>query len=86
MGGLGTFALGVSAALAARAFAPALGRWARPAVRGAIKQGIILSQGAQVRMSEMREDIEDLVAEARDDVRRDRTSRGQPEAAAGPDA
>ena len=49
MGGFGTFALGVTAALAARAFAPALGRIARPALRGALKQGIILSQGAQVR-------------------------------------
>ena len=68
MGGFATFTLGVAAALSARAFAPTLGRWARPAVRGAIKQGIILSQGAQVRASGLREDLEDLVAEARADV------------------
>jgi hypothetical protein len=68
MGGLATFTLGVAAALSARAFAPALGRWARPAVRGAIKQGIILSQGAQVRAAGLREDLEDLVAEARAEV------------------
>lgn len=71
MGGLGTFALGVGAALAARAFGPSLGRWARPVVRGALKQGIILSQGAQVRAAGLREDLEDLVEEARDDVRRE---------------
>ncbi|HEU5318868.1 MAG TPA: DUF5132 domain-containing protein [Chloroflexota bacterium] len=65
MGTFATFTLGVAAALGARAFAPALGRWARPAVRGAIKQGLILSQGAQVRAAGLREDLEDLVAEAR---------------------
>ncbi|HEV2126269.1 MAG TPA: DUF5132 domain-containing protein [Chloroflexota bacterium] len=66
---MGTFALGVSAALVARALAPAIGRWARPAVRTVIKQGIILSEGAQVRAAELREDLEDLVAEARAETR-----------------
>ena len=65
MNGMGTFALGVVAALAARAMGPSLGRMLRPAARAAIKQGIVLSQGAQVRAAEMREDLEDLVAEAR---------------------
>ena len=68
MGGLATFTLGVAAALTARTFAPTLGRWARPAVRGAIKQGIILSQGAQIRAAGLREDLEDIVAEARAEV------------------
>jgi hypothetical protein len=66
--GMGTFALGVGAALAARAFGPPMGRWLRPAARGAIKQAIILSQGAQIRAAELREDMEDLVAEAREEL------------------
>ena len=71
MGTLGTFALGVTAALAARSFATPLGRWARPILRGAVKQGIILSQGAQVRAAGLREDLEDLVAEAREEAAQD---------------
>ena len=65
MNGLGAFGLGVAAALTARMFGPQIGRALRPAARGAIKQGIILSQGAQARAAEMREDLEDLMAEAR---------------------
>ena len=68
MTGMGTFALGVGAALAARAFAPSLGRALRPAARSVIKQGIMLTQGAQVRAAELREDLEDLVAEAREEA------------------
>jgi hypothetical protein len=69
MGSIGTFALGVGAALAARVLAPSIGRWTRPVVRNAIKQGIILSEGAQIRAAELREDLEDLVAEARSEAR-----------------
>ena len=65
MNGLGAFGLGVAAALTARMFGPQIGRALRPAARGAIKQGIILSQGAQARAAELREDLEDLMAEAR---------------------
>lgn len=68
MGSFGAFALGIGAALAARAFGPALGRWTRPVVRGVVKQGIILGQGAQIRAAGLREDLEDLVAEARAEV------------------
>ena len=76
MGGIGTFALGVTAALAARAFAPALGRIARPALRGALKQGIILSQGAQVRAAGLREDLEDLMAEAQAELKQSAATTG----------
>ena len=84
MGGLGTFALGVTAALVARVAAPALGRWARPVVRGAVKQGLVLSQGAQVRTAGLREDLEDLVAEAREEVRQDSQAAQAAQAARGP--
>ncbi|MGI8423104.1 MAG: DUF5132 domain-containing protein, partial [Chloroflexota bacterium] len=83
MGGLGTFALGVTAALAARAFAPRLGRWARPAARGVVKQGIILAHGAQVRSAGLREDLEDLMAEARAELREQAQAQGGAQAGAG---
>jgi hypothetical protein len=79
MNGMGAFALGVGAALTARALGPAIGRWVRPAARAVVKQGIILSQGAQVRAAELREDLEDLVAEARAEAR----AEAKPEATAG---
>jgi hypothetical protein len=69
LGGLGVFALGVGAAVTARAVAPAIGRWARPAVRGVVKEAVILSQGVQVRAAELREDLEDLVEEVRDEAK-----------------
>jgi len=70
MEGLSTFALGVGAALVASAAGPPLGRRLRPLVRGAIKQVIIVGQGAQVRAAGLREDLEDLVEEAREDASR----------------
>lgn len=70
MGGAGTFALGVAAALVAGALGPALGRRTRPLARGAIKQAIIVGEGARQRAQGLREDWEDLVEEARSDVRR----------------
>jgi hypothetical protein len=45
-------------------------RRARPLLRGALTQAIILGQGAQARAAELREDLDDLVEEARDDLRR----------------
>lgn len=71
MGTAGTFALGVGAALMAKALAPAIGRWTRPLARTIVKQGVILSEGAQVRASQLREDLEDLVAEARAEARQE---------------
>jgi hypothetical protein len=70
MGGLGTFALGVAAALTAGAIGPALLRRGRPLAREIVKQCIILGEGARVRADGLREDLQDLVAEAREDLRR----------------
>jgi hypothetical protein len=69
---LGTFALGVLAALVARAAGPVLARRARPLAREAIKQAIILGDGARARAEGLREDWEDLVAEARAAARAER--------------
>ena len=73
MGGLGqfgSFVLGVAAALVAGASGPALGRRLRPMARGAVKQAIVLSEGARVRAAGLQEDLEDLMAEARAELRR----------------
>jgi hypothetical protein len=75
MEGVGTFALGVGAALVARALAAPLGRRARPLLRGAVKQAIILGQGTQARTAGLREDLQDLVEEARADARREAAPR-----------
>jgi Protein of unknown function (DUF5132) len=77
MEGIGTFALGVAAALVAGAAGPALGRRLRPVVRGAIKQAIILSEGVRARTQGLREDLEDLTAEARAEVRQRQAQQTQ---------
>jgi hypothetical protein len=70
MGSFGTFAAGVAAALVAQALGPALARRGRPMAREVIKQLIILGDGARARAEGLREDLEDLVAEAREGLRR----------------
>ena len=62
--GLGTFALGVAAALVARAVGPSLGRRSRPLVRETIKQAMILGDGVRARTEGLQEDLADLAAEA----------------------
>ena len=69
MGGFGTFAAGVAAALVAQALAPALARRGRPVAREAIKQLIILGDGARARAEGLREDLRDLAEEAREGPR-----------------
>ena len=53
--GLGTFALGVAAALVARAVGPSLGRRSRPLVRETIKQAMILGDGVRARTEGLQE-------------------------------
>jgi hypothetical protein len=67
--GLGTFALGVVAALVARAVGPSLGRRSRPLVRETIKQAMILGDGVRARTEGLQEDLADLAAEARAEAR-----------------
>jgi Protein of unknown function (DUF5132) len=43
---------------------PALTRWGRPAVKGAIKQGVVAYAVLRERASEMGETMSDLLAEA----------------------
>jgi hypothetical protein len=57
-------AIGVAGALAGLAITSVLRRLAKPVALGAVKQSILLQHAAQARWEELREDIEDLQAEA----------------------
>ena len=83
MEGLGTFALGVAAAVVAQAGGPSLARKARPVVRGILKQAIILGQGARVRTEGLRQDLEDLAAEAKVEARQEARQQQATRGAAG---
>lgn len=50
---------------------PALAKAARPTVRAAIKSGIVLTERAQELIAETNEQLEDIFAEARDELVRE---------------
>ncbi len=50
---------------------PALAKAARPTVRAAIKSGILLAERGRELMSETSEQLEDIFAEARDELLRE---------------
>lgn len=54
----------LAAAALAPAWRPALSRWGRPAVKGAMKQGIVAYATLRERAAEMGETMSDLMAEA----------------------
>jgi hypothetical protein len=62
------FALGVVAASALRAYGPALGRLLRPVVKETIKGGLVAGRELQTLADEVREELEDVAAEARAEV------------------
>jgi len=67
-------AIGIGAAVAAAAFIPilpALAKAARPTVRAVIKSGIVLTGRAQELIAETNEQLEDIFAEARDELIRE---------------
>jgi len=67
-------AIGVGATVVAAAFIPilpALAKAARPTVRAAIKSGIVLSGKAQELIAETNEQLEDIFAEAKDELARE---------------
>ncbi len=72
----------VSAAAAALApvWRPALSRWGRPAMRGAVKQGMLAYGVVRERAAEMAETVSDLVAEAQVELAVERASESEPEA------
>jgi hypothetical protein len=64
----GVFFWGAASGLALAVAAPLLGKQARPAVRGAIKGGILAGRYVQKVASSVKEDVQDLSAEAAADL------------------
>ncbi|MGZ5030301.1 MAG: DUF5132 domain-containing protein [Methylobacter sp.] len=67
-------AIGIGATVFAAAFIPilpALAKVARPTVRSVIKSGIVLTGKAQELIAETSEQLEDIFAEARDELLRE---------------
>jgi len=68
----GAFLVGLAGALAGGALGSLLGRAAKPLAIGAIKQGIGIRENARARAAELREDLDDLVAQAEHEHRAQR--------------
>ncbi|MGZ4980271.1 MAG: DUF5132 domain-containing protein [Methylobacter sp.] len=67
-------AIGIGVTVVAAAFIPilpALAKAARPTVRAVIKSGIVLTGRAQELIAETNEQLEDIFAEARDELIRE---------------
>jgi hypothetical protein len=62
------FFWGALSGLAVAVAAPVLGRQARPAVRGAIKGGLVAGRYFQRVTSSVKEDLQDMTAEAKADL------------------
>ena len=77
---------GIVVSLAAAALAPvwrpALSRWGRPAVKGAIKQGVVAYTVLRERASEMGETMSDLLAEAQVELATESTGEADSESIA----
>lgn len=66
----------VAAAALAPVWRPALSRWGRPALKGAIKQGVVAYAVLRERASEMGENMSDLLAEAQVELATEGTDGG----------
>ena len=66
--GKGVFLWGAASGLALAAAAPILSRQAKPVVRGAIKSGILAGRYMQKTASGIKEDVQDIAAEAKADL------------------
>ncbi len=56
--------LGAGLALLAPLWRPAVARWGRPAAKGALKGGLAAYELSRVRLAELGEQAQDLLAEA----------------------
>lgn len=71
-------AIGIGATVLASAVIPvlpAIARAARPTARAAIKSGIILAERGREFIAEASEEIEDILAEARAELKRENTMK-----------
>jgi Protein of unknown function (DUF5132) len=67
-GGRKVFFLGAASGLAFALVAPLFGKQARPAVRGAIKGGMLAGRYVKRVASSVKEDVQDIAAEAKADL------------------
>jgi len=65
----------VAAASLAPVWRPALSRWGRPVLKGAIKQGVLAYAVLRERTAEMGETMSDLVAEAQVELATERVAQ-----------
>jgi Protein of unknown function (DUF5132) len=73
-GGRKVFFLGAASGLAFALAAPLFGKQARPAVRGAIKGGMLAGRYVKRVASGVKEDVQDIAAEAKADLDAEKTS------------
>ncbi len=76
-------AVGIAAAFLRPLWLPVMARWGRPAAKAAIKQGVLAYELGRERVSELGENVSDLVAEAQVELAADRASQHLAETAAG---
>ena len=74
-------ALSVAAAFLGPLWRPTVSRWGRPAAKAAIKQGLIAYEAGRIRLAELGESVEDVLAEAQVELA---AERHRPGAAATP--
>jgi hypothetical protein len=67
-------ALGAAGKKLLRAAGPRVGRASRPVVRSAIREGVLLQRELQQMVESVREDLEDVAAEAIQEAERPRPS------------
>ncbi len=65
---LKTFGLGVGSALVAMAVFPVVAAVARPVAKGFVKGGLNLKDQAKQAYAESKEKVEDIVAEAKEEI------------------
>lgn len=73
-------AVSVAAAALAPVWRPALARWGRPLMKGAVKQGVLAFAAVRERTAEMSETVTDLVAEVQVELATEHAARATDEA------
>ena len=72
------FFWGAASGLAVALAAPLFGKSARPVVRGAIKSGLAAGRYVQKVASSVKEDVQDITAEAKSDLDQEDLGHGSP--------
>jgi Protein of unknown function (DUF5132) len=68
---IGGLAMGAGVVLLAPVVIPIIGSLVKPVVKAVIKGGILAYEGAKVSIAEAKETIEDLAAEAKEEIHKE---------------